>query len=380
MRVALVAGEASGDLLGAGLIRNIRQAVPAASFEGVAGPAMVDAGCERLEHAETLAVFGLIEPLARIPRLLRLRTSLVNRWTNDPPDVFVGIDAPDFNLGLEKRLKTAGIPTVQYVCPSVWAWRQRRVRKIAAAVDKVLCLLPFEQAFLAEHGISADFVGHPLANHLPAEPDGAAARAELGLQDSPVVAILPGSRMSEVTRLMPVFLETADILAERYRDVQFVAPMATPKIRAYIERLLADDTGLSLELTDGDAETVISAADVVLLASGTATLQTALLGKPMVVAYRLAALTYAIAKLLDLVKVPYVSLPNLLTEDPLVPEFIQQDAKPASLADALDALLADESRRAAIATEFATLRSALARDADRRAADAVIRMTGQDAG
>ena len=216
MRVALVAGEASGDLLGAGLIRNIRQSVPAASFEGVAGPAMVDAGCERLEHAETLAVFGLIEPLARIPRLLRLRTSLVNRWTNDPPDVFVGIDAPDFNLGLEKRLKTAGIPTVQYVCPSVWAWRQRRVRKIAAAVDKVLCLLPFEQAFLAEHGISADFVGHPLANHLPAEPDGAAARAELGLQDSPVVAILPGSRMSEVTRLMPVFLETADILAERH--------------------------------------------------------------------------------------------------------------------------------------------------------------------
>jgi lipid-A-disaccharide synthase len=380
MRIALVAGETSGDLLGAGLIRELRKLVPGATFEGVAGPAMAREGCEVLEEAEALAVFGLIEPLARIPRLLRLRRSLVDRWTAGPPDAFVGIDAPDFNLGLEKRLRAAGIPTVHYVCPSVWAWRQRRVSRIAAAVDKVLCLLPFEQAFLSDHGIAADFVGHPMANNTPAKPDVDAARGRIGAQGSPVVAVLPGSRMSEVTRLGPVFTKVARILAERHPDIEFVAPMTTPKIRAHFEQLLGEEARRRFILTDGDAETVISAADVVLLASGTATLQTALLGKPMVVAYRLAALTYAIARILDLVKVPFVSLPNLLTEEPLVPEFIQDAATPERLADALDTLIVDDVRRAEIAAEFSSLREKLARNADRRSAEAVVSLVTGRAG
>jgi len=380
MHIALVAGETSGDLLGAGLIREIRRVDPHATFEGVAGPAMKREGCDVLEDAEALAVFGLIEPLARVPRLLRLRRSLVDRWTADPPDAFVGIDAPDFNLGLERRLKVAGIPTVHYVCPSVWAWRQGRVSRIAAAVDKVLCLLPFEQAFLADHGIAADFVGHPLANATPANADDGAARARIGVSGSPVVAVLPGSRMSEVTRLGPVFAKTAGRLAERHPAVQFIAPMATAEIRNHFEGLLDEGTRSRFILLDGDAESAICAADVALLASGTATLQTALLGKPMVVAYRLAALTYAIATTFNLVKVPYVALPNLLTEEPLVPEFIQGAATPDNLAAALDALIADDARRAHIEAEFSVLRSKLARNADRRAAEAVMSLARGHAG
>lgn len=372
MRVALVAGEASGDLLGAGLIRAISKAVPGAEFEGVAGPEMEAAGCKVIERAEALAVFGLIEPLSRIPGLLRLRKSLVQRWTDNPPDVFVGIDAPDFNLGLEDRLKFAGIPTVHYVCPSVWAWRQRRVAKIAAAVDKVLCLLPFERSFLVDHGIAADFVGHPMADTTPVSPDMGAARTATGVAGSPVVAVLPGSRMSEVSRLGPVFVAAAEIIRSSFPEVEFVAPMATADIRACFQRCL-DDAGCDrFILTDGGAEAVISAADVVLLASGTATLQTALLGRPMVVAYRLARVTYAIARVFDLVKVPFVSLPNLLTDEPLVPEFIQQDATPENVAGAVSELLSDPERRAVIASEFQSLRTKLARGADVRAASAVI--------
>lgn len=376
MRVALVAGETSGDLLGAGLIRAISRVAPDTKFEGVAGPEMAAAGCRVLEQAEALAVFGLIEPLARIPALLRLRGSLVRRWTDQPPDVFVGIDAPDFNLGLAARLKSAGIPTVHYVCPSVWAWRQGRVGKIAAAVDKVLCLLPFERSFLQDHGIAADFVGHPLADKTPAVIDTAAARTALGVTGSPVIAVLPGSRMSEVSRLGPVFVATAARIESRHPNLQFIAPMATPQIRASFERMLQRAGSGRFILTDGGAETVISAADIVLLASGTATLQTALLGRPMVVAYRLATLTYAIAQALDLVKVPYVSLPNLLTDEPLVPEFIQHEATPENLAAALDDLLTDPDRRARIASEFQSLRGLLACDADTRAASAVIETAG----
>ncbi|MDH3442099.1 MAG: lipid-A-disaccharide synthase [Gammaproteobacteria bacterium] len=377
MRVALVAGETSGDLLGAGLIHAIRASVPDAEFEGVAGPEMAAAGCEVIEQAEALAVFGIIEPLARIPGLLRLRRSLVRRWTERPPDVFVGIDAPDFNLGLEQRLKSAGIPTVHYVCPSVWAWRQGRVAKIAAAVDRVLCLLPFERSFLVKHNIAADFVGHPMADKMPVIPDIAEARFAAGLEGATVIAVLPGSRMTEVTRLGPVFVAAARIIESAYPDAEFVAPMATPEIRRRFQQYLDRANCRRFKLTDGDAETAISAADVVLLASGTATLQTALLGKPMVAAYRVARLTYAIVMAFDLVKVPYVSLPNLLTDEPLVPEFIQGEATPDNLARAVLSLLDDPDRRAMITDEFQSLRAALARRADRQSAAAVIEMAGR---
>jgi lipid-A-disaccharide synthase len=378
MRIGLVAGEASGDLLGAGLIRSLKEQYSDIEFEGVAGPAMEAAGCRVLEPAESLAVFGLIEPLREIPRLLRLRRFLIDRWTRNPPDVFVGIDAPDFNLGLEHKLRKRGVKTVQYVSPSVWAWRQRRVHKIVGAVDMVLCLLPFEKAFYDDHDIAAEFVGHPLADNTPTNLETAAVRSLLGLDSSPVVAILPGSRMSEVSRLGPVFAETAARLAGIHPGIRFVAPMAAPKLKSlFSTHLAAARIADRVLLTDGQAQSAMAAADVVLLASGTASLQAALLGKPIVAAYRLAPLTYAIAKLFDLVKVPYVSLPNLLTPEPLVPEFIQSAATPRALAGAVNDLLGDPDRRASIARRFAALRDQLARGADQRAAAAVMRLAGR---
>ena len=373
MRVALVAGESSGDLLGAGLIRALQSRCPEATFEGVAGPEMAAAGCTVLEPAETLAVMGLIEPLKEIPRLLALRKALLKRWTRTPPDVFVGIDAPDFNLGLEQRLKASGIRTIHYVSPSVWAWRQGRTRKIRAATDRVLCLLPFEQSFLENHGIKADFVGHPLADATPERVDVAADREALGIGQGDVLAVLPGSRHGEVSRLGPVFAATARLLAEQHPTLNFVAPMATDSIReSFAGHLESAGVLARFQLTDGNAEQVMAAADIVLLASGTASLQAALLGKPMVAAYRVAGLTFAIVKRLNLVKVQYVTLPNLLTDTPLAPEFIQDDARPEALAGAVSELLADPGRRAEITTQFRVLRTTLARGANERAADAVM--------
>ena len=381
MRVALVAGESSGDLLGAGLIRALQSRCPEATFEGVAGPEMAAAGCTVLEPAETLAVMGLIEPLKEIPRLLALRKKLLQRWTRTPPDVFVGIDAPDFNLGLEQRLKASGIRTIHYVSPSVWAWRQGRTRKIRAAADRVLCLLPFEQSFLENHGIKADFVGHPLADAPPERVDVAADREALGIGQGDVLAVLPGSRHSEVSRLGPVFAATARLLAEQHPTLNFVAPMATDSIReSFAGHLESAGVLARFQLTDGNAEQVMAAADIVLLASGTASLQAALLGKPMVAAYRVAGLTFAIVKRLNLVKVQYVTLPNLLTDTPLIPEFIQDDARPEALASAVSELLADPERRAAIAARFRVLRTTLARGANERAAEAVMAEAAADAG
>lgn len=373
MRVALIAGEASGDLLGAGLIRELRQRVDHVTFEGIAGPEMAAAGCEVLEPSESLALFGLVEPLAHIPRLLRLRRRLVQRWTSSPPDVFVGIDAPDFNLGLECRLRAKGVKTVHYVSPSVWAWRQGRVRKIARAVDRVLCLLPFEKKFYDDHGVAADFVGHPMADNIPTDLETAAVRESLGIVAPQVVAVLPGSRKSEVSRLGPLFAETCIELVSRHGDLRFVAPMASASLgRLFTEQLGKAGIADRFLLLEGNAQSAIASADVVLLASGTATLQTALLGKPMVAAYRFAASTYAIAYLFNLVNVAYFSLPNLLTDEPLVPEFLQNAATPLALAGAVDELLRDADRRAGIRLEFARLRSHLARGADRKAAQAVI--------
>ncbi len=373
MRIGLVAGETSGDLLGAGLINALKARCPEATFEGVAGPMMQAAGCEVWEDAETLAVFGLIEPLKVIPKLLRLRRTLIRRWSENPPDVFVGIDAPDFNLGLEIRLRERGIKTVQYVSPSVWAWRQKRVRKVDRAVDKVLCLLPFETTFYDEHDVAVDFVGHPMADNMPVDLDTATIRAALGIDAAKVVAILPGSRHSEVSRLGPIFANTCALLAKRFPNLRFVAPMVTDRLgQLFLTHLKAAGISDLFLITDGDAQSAIAASDVVLLASGTASLQTAMLCKPMVGAYRFSALTYAIAKTFNLVDVPFFTLPNLLTEEPLVPEFLQAEATPQALATAVTELLDDPERRAMISKEFAELRGELALGADNRAAGAVL--------
>ncbi len=375
MRIGLVAGETSGDLLGAGLIKALRKRCPDATFEGVAGPMMRAAGCEVWEEAETLAVFGLIEPLKVIPKLLRLRRSLVRRWSENPPDVFVGIDAPDFNLGLEIKLRERGIKTVQYVSPSVWAWRQGRVLKVARAVDKVLCLLPFEKTFYDEHDVAAEFVGHPMADNMPVDLDTATIRSELGIDAATLVAVLPGSRQSEVSRLSPIFAKTCVRLLKTHPELRFVAPMVTDRLkRSFSEQLDAAGISDHFLITDGDAQSAIAASDLVLLASGTASLQTAMLCKPMVGAYRFSALTYAIAKTFKLVNVPFFTLPNLLTAQPLVPEFLQAEATPVALATAVAELLDDPQRRAMISRKFADLRDELALDADNRAAGAVLEL------
>jgi len=380
VRVALVAGEASGDLLGAGLVQALSRQVAELSCEGVAGSAMREAGVEAVEDADALAVMGLVEPLVHLPRLICLRRELARRWLASPPDVFVGIDAPDFNLGLERRLKAAGVPTVHYVSPTVWAWRQGRVRTIARATDRVLCLMPFEKRFYDRHGVAATFVGHPLADRLPANPDRDAARARLGIAGRPVVTVMPGSRLSEVSRLGPVFLGAAEELARRYPEAGFVTPFAGRATRELFEsQLAASGLGDRFTLIDRDSESAIIAADVVLLASGTAALEAALLERPTVAAYRLAAPTYWLARLFSLVKVRHFTLPNQLTAEPLVPEFVQGAATPAALADAVAGLLDDPGRRRSIEATFASLRAELARGANEQAAKAVIEAAGCDA-
>ena len=374
MKVALVAGEASGDLLGAGFIEAFRERVPDAQFEGIAGPRMAGAGCSVLADAEELSVMGLIEPLKRVPRLLSLRRSLRRRWLAEPPAVFVSIDAPDFNLGLELPLKKAGIPTVHYVSPSVWAWRQGRVAKIRAATDRVLCILPFEKAFYDKHGVDAVFVGHPTADNTPQTIDTQGARASLGLApERPVVAVLPGSRTGEISRLASMFAQSAALLLRDCPELQFVTPVATPALKAPIEAALRQ-AGVrdAFLLLDGQSDAAMSAADVVLLASGTAALESALLQKPTVAAYRLAASTAVIIRAFGLLKVDKFTLPNQMTETALIPELMQDDATPEALAHEVAALLGDAQRRAAIADRFAKLRSELALDSNQRAADAVL--------
>ena len=375
MKIGLVAGEASGDALGAGLIRALREQVPGATFEGIAGPAMEAAGCEPWASADELAVMGLVEPIRHIPRLLRLRRDLARRWTAAPPDVFVGIDAPDFNLGLEIKLRRAGIPTAHYVSPSIWAWRAGRVRKVKKAADTVLCILPFEPPLYAEHGVDAVFVGHPKAHESPAVVDTAAARAQLGIDAAEVVAVMPGSRSGEVQRLGAILAEAAARIAAHRPTVHFVTPIAAARLRPVFEQQLRE-AGVAERFTliDGNAQVAMSAADVVLQASGTAVLEAALLRKPAVAAYRLAPLTYWLGKYVFRVNLRYYTLPNLLTGEPQVPEFMQGDAQAAPIAGAVIDLLDDPDKRRAISERFARLREELALDADQRAAAAVMQL------
>ena len=379
MRFGLVAGEASGDLLGAGLIRALKEQVPGAIFEGVAGPAMIEAGCECWEDADVLAVMGLVEPLKHLPELLRLRRNLAERWSKNPPDVFIGIDAPDFNLGLETKLRAAGVRTAHYVSPTVWAWREGRVRTIRKAADCVLCILPFEKAFYDKHGVRAEFVGHPKADSAPETIDVAGAREQIGFDgEAPVVGVLPGSRRSEIARLGPLFAQAAVLLRERYPDIRFVTPIAADRLRPAIEQHLSD-AGIAdaFTLLDGQSQLALCASDVTLLASGTAALESALLQRPTVAAYKVASLTAFIVRTFGLLKVANVTMPNQLTDPPLIPEFIQGDARPEALAGAVADLLDSPERRAGISERFAKLRSELALDADLRAAEAVLSLATQ---
>ena len=373
LRVALVAGEASGDILGSGLMQAIKARHPDAEFIGVGGARMEAEGLKSYFPMERLAVMGLVEVLGRLSELIGRRRQLARDLIAAKPDVFIGIDAPDFNLGLELKLRRAGIKTVHYVSPSVWAWRQKRVLKIREACDLMLTLFPFEAQFYDAHQVPVRFVGHPLADAIPQQADRAAARDALDLpQDGPVVALMPGSRGGEVARLGELFLDAAIRLRSLRPGVRFLLPCATPERREQLEQMLAG-RDLPLTLLNGRSHEALAACDAVLIASGTATLEALLYKRPMVVAYRVAPLTYRILK--RLVKSPYISLPNLLAERLLVPELIQDAATPEALAQTVAPLI-DGGQ---VQTEgFDVIHRALRRDASVSAADAVLKLAGRD--
>ena len=371
-RFALVAGEASGDLLAAGLVRELAARFPGARFAGIGGPQLRAAGMDTWHDCSELAVMGLAEVLRHLPRLLRLRASLRRRLLDWKPDVFIGVDAPDFNLGLERRLKQAGIPTVHYVSPSVWAWREGRAAKIGRSADRVLCLFPMEPPIYARHGVDARFVGHPLADAFPAVPDRAAARARLGLpQDAPVLAVLPGSRLGEIRRLWPVFIEASRRVAGQVPGLRVAVPAANAACREAIDAGLAASPLAGAGVYDGQAHDVLVAADVVLLASGTAALEAMLAKRPMVVGYRISALTYRLVMGLGLMRVNRYSLPNVLANEPIVPELMQHDCTPENLARELLAWLRDPARAAAVLPRFEAIHRELRRDASECAADMI---------
>jgi lipid-A-disaccharide synthase len=377
-RIAIVAGEASGDLLGAGLIEALRQRWPDAEFAGIGGDRMRDAGFEAWHDAGELAVMGLAEVLRHLPRLLRLRRALRKRVLAWRPDVFIGIDAPDFNLGVERWLKQRGIATVHYVSPSVWAWREARAAKIGRSADRVLCLFPMEPAIYAKHGVDARFVGHPLADTMALEPDRTAARGALGLPlDAPVLALLPGSRTGEIERLGADFLDAASRVLAQLPTLRIVAPMADRRARETFERVLAQSPartalGDALSIIDGQARTLMVASDVILLASGTATLEAMLAKRPMVVAYKVAASTYRLVKGLGMLKVDRYALPNILAGADVVPELMQDDCTPAGLAAAVLRWFGDPDAVVALGPRFMNLHRELRRDASSRAADAIV--------
>jgi lipid-A-disaccharide synthase len=370
LRIALVAGEASGDILGSGLMRAIKARHPDAQFIGVGGPLMEAEGMRSYFPMERLSVMGLVEVLGRLKELLARRKLLIQTLIDEKPDVFIGIDAPDFTLNIELKLRQAGIKTVHYVSPSVWAWRQKRVLKIREGCDLMLTLLPFEARFYEEKGVPVRFVGHPLADTIPLEADRDAARAELGLDGGPVVALMPGSRGGEVGRLGGLFFDAAERLLAQRPNIRFVLPCASPQRRVQIEQLL-QGRDLPLTLLDGRSHVALAACDAVLIASGTATLEALLYKRPMVVAYRLAPLTYWILK--RMVKSPYVSLPNLLAQRLLVPELLQDAATADALADTLLPLLDNGAEQTA---GFDEIHRTLRRDASNQAAEAVLSLIG----
>jgi lipid-A-disaccharide synthase len=371
----IVAGELSGDTLGAGLIRALRARYPDARFIGICGPQMIAEGGHSLVPMERLSVMGLIEVLGRLKELFAVRDQLLSYFEAERIDVFIGIDAPDFNLRMEEQLRGAGIPTVHYVSPSVWAWRQGRIKWIARAVNTVLCLLPFEKAFYDQHKVPAVFVGHPLADALPMENDTAAARTALGIPlQGPYVALLPGSRGGEIRYVAPSLFAAAVAMQKEDPALQFLVPAVSQQRRREIETVLAA-SGLRAQVFDdsrgaGVGREVMAASDVVLLASGTATLEALLLKKPMVVAYRLHWLTYLLARLL--VRIPFVSLPNLLAGKALVPELIQHAATPQNIAAAAFKWLRDAAYRQQQVAQFHDLHALLRQNADETAAIAVV--------
>lgn len=372
LTIGIVVGEASGDTLGAGLIRSLRQYFPDATFIGIAGPQMIAEGCQTLAVMEELSVMGVSEILHQLPRLLRLRRRITRYFLENPPDIFIGIDAPEFNLTLEVRLKKAGIKTVHYVSPSVWAWRKGRVKKIKKAVDLLLTLFPFENQFYEEHGVPVKSVGHPLADKISFEHSKQEARKALGLADAgQYIALLPGSRGQEIKLLAPLFIKAAEICRERKPDLQFILSAASDARYEQLSLLLEKNEMLrhAIHLSKGEAKTVIAASDVVLAASGTVTLEVLLVNRPLVVAYAMAPFTWWLAE--RLIDTPYCSLPNLLANRTLVPEFLQEKATPEALANAILEWLDHPERVAQLEQDYKAIHLQLKQNANEKAALAI---------
>ncbi|MCA1179838.1 MULTISPECIES: lipid-A-disaccharide synthase [unclassified Pantoea] len=372
LTIALVAGETSGDILGAGLIRALKARHPDARFVGVAGPLMQAEGCEAWYEMEELAVMGIVEVLGRLRRLLKIRKDLTQRFTELKPDVFVGIDAPDFNITLEGSLKRKGIRTIHYVSPSVWAWRQKRVFKIGRNTNLVLAFLPFEKAFYDRFNVPCRFIGHTMADAMPLQPDKSAARHELGIADDAIcLGLLPGSRGAEVEMLSADFLRAAQLLRQRYPTLEIVVPLVNAKRREQFEQIKAEVAPeLPMHLLDGKGRQAMIASDAAILASGTAALECMLAKCPMVVGYRMKPFTFWLAK--RLVKTPYVSLPNLLAGRELVKELLQEECQPEALAAALEPLLHAGPERDVLLNTFNELHQQIRWNADEQAADAVL--------
>lgn len=373
LRIGIVVGEASGDILGAGLMTALRKHFPQAEFSGIGGPRMLALGFHSFFPQDRLAVMGLVEPLKRLPELLKIRAFLRDHFIANPPAVFIGIDAPDFNLTLEGDLKEKGIPTAHYVSPSVWAWRQKRVHKIARSVDLMLTLLPFEAEFYQQHQVPVAFVGHHLADEIPLDVDQQAARNTLHIApDAKVIALLPGSRSNEVERLGQLFMETAVHCLRRDPALQFIIPAANADRYRQLHLQLSSYVDYPIHLVNGQSQTVMAAADVVLMASGTTALEAMLLKRPMVIAYKLSWLSWAI--LSRMVKTPYVGLPNLLAGKKLVPELLQDDATAENMSAAVMHYFEHPQETQALRDTFYDMHRSIKRNASDRAADAIAQL------
>lgn len=372
LRIGIVAGEASGDILAAGLIKAFKQHFPNAQFEGIAGPRMQSLGCETLFDMEELSVMGLAEVLGRIRRLLHIRKTVLQYFTENPPDIFIGVDAPDFNLSLEMKLKQAGVKTIHYVSPTVWAWRESRIHKIARATNNVFCIFPFEPAVYDKYSIPSCYVGHTMADNIPIEVDREQARARLDLDENDkVLALLPGSRGAEVNMLLPTFIESAELLSTKVQDLKVLVPVVNKQRKAQVEAFLEQyRSSLNVRTVFGHAQDVMIASNAVLLASGTATLEAMLCKRPMVVAYRLKAFTYQMMKFLY--KQKYFALPNILAGKKLVPELLQRDVEPSKIANLLEAQINGEHQE--LELEYKKIHHSLRQDADKQSAEAVINM------
>lgn len=380
LTIGIVANEASGDILGAAVLRELRRRRPDARFVGVAGPQMQAVGCESLVDMERLSVMGLTEVIGHLRELLGIRRDLIRYFLEHRPDLVIGVDAPDFNLGLERRLRCAGIRTAHLVSPTVWAWRAGRVKGIRRAVDLMLCIYPFEEAFLLKHGVPARYVGHPLADEIPLKVDQGAARVALGLPvEGEVMAILPGSRTGEVESLAGTFLQAAWRCHQARPGLRFLAPLVNPKLRGMFQASLEREApGLPITLVDGRSREVLAAADVALTASGTATLEGLLLKRPMVVGYKVHRITYHLVKQLRLIKVPFVAMANLLVGRALAPEFLQGRCTAELLAPALLALLDDPDRVAEIQANYARVHEGMRHNAAQQAANAILELIGAE--